>query len=599
MNKSCIYQLLWCLSFVLLSSACSDDEEVIRQAEKPVPLYISPVMESTPFQKSEYYQTHNSVTLGIFLSDRGEVPQPNTSDAFNVPYAYSGAQWKAVSGERTYYQDGDLETECDLVAYCPQQPDLVSPEECPFNVATDQSTEELFHANDFLYAKAQVLKKKGQSVALNMEHLFAQVTVKVNYEEKPSSPVVLTFKNVNTQSSVNLVTKAVNTDIGDKGEIKPLVWRAASSYINRNYSAVMPPHASGEMPVVSIEFDGEEKEIPLSGSLESGMAYSLPVSISAEGNITVGDMIANAWDRKVLVCNEYHSTGSVITFQKMRDENPVTLVIFGDGFTHKDLKVDGVFEKKATEAIEFMFNTEPFKTYRDYFNVYIIPVESKESGISYESSPKDTYFKCLDRSGGTLVADKFKVYEALNAFCPDIVEGKTDDKKAVVAILTNHNTFGGNSYPDQKGGGYCISAIADRPDMKDFKNVFLHEFGGHTFGRLGDEYSQYGNDNYTAGYIPGHYFPVPAEQNLACNQYQCIPEWRRMMNEDKDKFPKVGMFEGGGLYQRGIYRSEASSCMVSNLPYFNAVSRFLIAKRIMTIAKEPFNYQLWLSKDVD
>lgn len=71
------------------------------------------------------------------------------------------------------------------------------------------------------------------------------------------------------------------------------------------------------------------------------------------------------------------------------------------------------------------------------------------------------------------------------------------------------------------------------------------------------------------------------------------------MMQNKEKFPKVGKFEGGGLYAYGIYRSEKNSCMTDNRRYFNAYSRYLIAQRIMTLAKEIFNYDLWLEKDVN
>ena len=55
--------------------------------------------------------------------------------------------------------------------------------------------------------------------------------------------------------------------------------------------------------------------------------------------------------------------------------------------------------------------------------------------------------------------------------------------------------------------------------------------------------------------------------------------------EDLEGYSHVGMWEGAGN-KYGVWRPEETSCMISNLPYFNSPSRFWIVKRLLETAGE-------------
>ena len=55
------------------------------------------------------------------------------------------------------------------------------------------------------------------------------------------------------------------------------------------------------------------------------------------------------------------------------------MVILPDGFVNEELTI---LRSRAINAIETLFSIEPFKTYREYFSVYIIETPSEESGAS-------------------------------------------------------------------------------------------------------------------------------------------------------------------------------------------------------------------------
>ena len=61
----------------------------------------------------------------------------------------------------------------------------------------------------------------------------------------------------------------------------------------------------------------------------------------------------------------------------------------------------------------------------------------------------------------------------------------------------------------------------------------------------------------------------------------------------------VDMYEGGFFHQRGVYRSEVNSCMNNNIPYYSAISREVIVKRIMEYAGEEYTFEMFKANDVN
>ena len=60
----------------------------------------------------------------------------------------------------------------------------------------------------------------------------------------------------------------------------------------------------------------------------------------------------------------------------------------------------------------------------------------------------------------------------------------------------------------------------------------------------------------------------------------------------------VDIYEGGYFHTRGVYRSEPTSCMNNNIPYFSAISRQAMVERIMEYAGEEFDLDTFIAKDI-
>ena len=322
----------------------------------------------------------------------------------------------------------------------------------------------------------------------------------------------------------------------------------------------------------------------------------------------------------------------------------VSLVILSDGFTSSELQT---FRQHAIECYDFLFTVEPYKTYAEYFDAFILSVPSEESGISetdgngritkYVNSYFETRWGANSYSDMSSNADKIWSVVSL---CISLDENQAHGQ-IPVALLVNDTRYGGMCISYSSGKSYCIipyayagqsiywgypgyQASSDEDGAMvvektpssvyselgrsrgDWKNTFIHEFGGHGFGRLGDEY-WYGDMSsfkyWTSATISGHRWSVPMRLNLSAS-YDTVPwqefldHWDELVAKDAH-YSRIGKFQGGNVVMFKIWRSEKTSCMIDNRPYFSAWQRYLIAKRIMTLAGEGenFSFDSWLALD--
>jgi hypothetical protein len=181
----------------------------------------------------------------------------------------------------------------------------------------------------------------------------------------------------------------------------------------------------------------------------------------------------------------------VKVFEMVKNGDPhakVDIAILAEGYTaDEEPKV-----KKDLERFQnIFFRHEPYKTFKDRFNVHGVFRPSEESGISEPShgSFKRTALGCTFDSLGSeryvLTEDNRTVRDTAGAVPYD-------------AILIMFNTA-------RYGGGGIYGLFATFPtDNQWHEYVFLHEFG-HSFSGLADEYyssSTAYNDFYPKGVEP-------------------------------------------------------------------------------------------------
>ena len=269
--------------------------------------------------------------------------------------------------------------------------------------------------------------------------------------------------------------------------------------------------------------------------------------------------------------------------------NYLNIVILGDGYVKTDLKKgDGLFERRARSAMDSFFAIEPYKTFKNRFNVYMVAYESSESGtdIKSEGIVKDTYFGSYWQGGGNTAAYVADTAPVINAVKTAVGGGDDAYLRSIAILLINTTEQAGSTgYPfrDYKSGfvnGYASFAIAVLAASSiDANGLVKHEAGGHAFGRLADEYYTIGNTASDANktdlsnwQAKGWYWNV-SPTNTG-NYYK--------FTNSAYTTDEVQYWEGGWGYNYGIYRPTTGGMMQGSTGVFNAPCRHAIYHRIIT-----------------
>ena len=301
---------------------------------------------------------------------------------------------------------------------------------------------------------------------------------------------------------------------------------------------------------------------------------------------------------------DYHD-GYVQTLQTASKDPGIDFVFTGEGYDAKDI-AKGTFSTNATDGYNHLFDLEPYKSYKEYFNVYAVTAMSDESGIGTVNTVKDSKF------GTVFTQNRILCQKPDDAFAwAKKADASMDLSKSLVILLMNASTYEGICYMYGDGSALACCPVSTDPYPYDFRGIVQHEAGGHGFGKLADEYIYHnayiqncdcqdgcehpqGDDDLSTSY--GFYKSKGWYKNLSMNGDMKQVPWAHLIYHPKYS-NYVDMFEGGYMHTRGIYRSEATSCMNNNIPYYSAISRQAIVERIKFCAGEEFSLEDFYAHD--
>lgn len=244
----------------------------------------------------------------------------------------------------------------------------------------------------------------------------------------------------------------------------------------------------------------------------------------------------------------------------------INVAIVAEGYTTGEMDI---FYKDAAIATEALFEHEPFKTYKQRFNVVAVGVPSASSGVSI---PKKGEWKetAVGSHFDTFYSDRYLTTLNLKKL-HDALAGIPYEH---IIILANTDNYG--------GGGIFNSYTLTTTHNPQFRPVVVHEFG-HSFAGLADEY--FYDDEYVELY-PNDV--EPWEKNIT-TLVDFDSKWKKMLPPGmpiptkasgalRDIYTKVGVYEGAGYRSKGVYRGcEECRMKVNNAPGFCPVCREAIS----------------------
>jgi len=267
--------------------------------------------------------------------------------------------------------------------------------------------------------------------------------------------------------------------------------------------------------------------------------------------------------------------GTVRTLLKGSTRYTYNIVYLAEGYLENEGEL---FNKHIDDIVRVTFSTEPFKSYKEYFNVYSVFAHSRESasrlspGIYLDSAFRSFYDLAVTSVVWFNEFDKAYRYAQKATLSP-----------CSVGLIRNHMGGGGGALPTNpsRGGvGYFTAPYGGY--------THLHELG-HNF-RLGDEYGPYTEywifnpSTFGDGYN-GDYVGNPNSVR-----------WKHFIG--RVGYLGVGVFEGCNRAYN-LYRPTNNSIMNSpSAGYFNAPSREGIVKELFKVVGETYTLQKFLEKDV-
>lgn len=300
-----------------------------------------------------------------------------------------------------------------------------------------------------------------------------------------------------------------------------------------------------------------------------------------------------------------YSDGEVMTLNTATKGPGIDIVFIGDGYDAKDI-AKGTFKQNTEDGFKHFFGIEPYSTYKDYFNVYAVVSKSDDSGIGTVNTVIDTKF------GSYFTQNRIKVPAADKCFeWAKRADASMDLSKSLVVMLMNTSTYEGVTMMYGDGSAIACCPVSTDAYPYDFRGIIQHEAGGHGFGKLGDEYIYHNAYIQTCNCLDGCEHPQGDDDTMTSYGIYKSKGWYKnlSMTADAKQVPwahliyhknysdKVDMYEGGYMHTRGVYRSEATSCMNNNIPYYSAISRQAIVERIKAYAGEAFDFDDFVDKD--
>ena len=282
--------------------------------------------------------------------------------------------------------------------------------------------------------------------------------------------------------------------------------------------------------------------------------------------------------------SDYSQDGKVSQLNIASQGKGIPIVIMGDGFVDKEI-ADGSYSRTINQAMEHLFSEEPIKSLREYFDVYQVTAVSKRN--IFDGTSSTVFGTVPDHQTMGIDVDASQVMKYVKK-----VEG-IDSIHALAVVIMNMNINKGVTYmmASNKISDYSYSIalcpVIDSLKSEMFRSVLVHEAVGHGFAKLADEYVRSTEGSATDDDIKelkerhekyGWFLNVDSEKDST------KVLWTKFIYDAEFSNEKIGTYEGGYTFFKGVYRPSEESMMRSNDAPFNAPSRQVIYNKVMKMA---------------
>ncbi|MBO6032700.1 MAG: hypothetical protein J6Q22_14780 [Prevotella sp.] len=279
---------------------------------------------------------------------------------------------------------------------------------------------------------------------------------------------------------------------------------------------------------------------------------------------------------------DYSQDGQVELLNEATEGKGIPIVLMGDGFVDEEIR-DNLYSRTMKQAMEHLFSEEPMKSLRDYFNVYQVTAVSDRNRFDGVS----TAFKTKTDHQSTAIEVNA---DAVMKYVKKVEDIDSIHSLAVVILNTNLNKGMTYMIRDKKKEDYdyaiALCPVIDSLKSESFRQVLTHEAVGHGFAKLADEYVRSIEGSATETDIKelrqmhekwSWFLNVDSEKDST------KVLWSKFIFDSEFANEKIGTYEGGYTFFKGVYRPTENSMMNTNDAPFNAPSRQAIFNKVMKL----------------
>lgn len=298
--------------------------------------------------------------------------------------------------------------------------------------------------------------------------------------------------------------------------------------------------------------------------------------------------------------NGYYANNECVVYNKATEGTGIDIYIIGDGYDKAECAKGGTAEYWLERTAEDIFKIRPYSQLKHLFNVYIVYAYSQERGISLGSSPRDSRFgNWMKKAKG--VKSRVNNQELYETIKNSVAKTGNEVKDGVAYIHIVANTSAGSAYVNTR---YAKESDDSKRKMRvalvqtssdGYYRLVWHEFCGHAYGGLRDEYSRKGGLNKT-------YKKTTTAANVDLESDPKKVKWAKFIEDPRYAEEKIGVYQGS-LNCANLYRATKTSIMGNTFRKgleFNAPSRAAIYKKIMEQAfpSWKFDYEEFVKLDM-
>lgn len=361
-------------------------------------------------------------------------------------------------------------------------------------------------------------------------------------------------------------------------------------------------------------WDGGVREVNLS---DNGLTGNLPVSIinlnqlsffDLTGNRLSGtvseEILASSWWSEIgrdgilfqqegyklnfplYESSDYSMDGTVVTLQEHTIGTGLKLVIFGEAYSDR-LIANGTYQSDARIAMEAFFAEEPYNSFREYFDVYVVNLVSRNEVLG-----ENTAFQTsAEFERKTFITNPGK---AIDYVCSMIETDYQSVDVTSIVLMRTKTPF--RSSCTMFSDGFSVAFCLYKGDDLSLSQLIHHEVCGHGFAKLADEYTEFeGTYPYPESIPPAH--AVNESMNVDVTDDPQKVVWSYFLTDMRYEKEKIGIYEGAIYYPKGAYRATENSIMRYNTGGFNAPSRQSIYRRIMEKSGGVYSFEDFLEYD--